>query len=308
MRILTGQTASGKSAVAASLARRIGLELISLDSMKVYRGLDIGTAKPSTEVQEAIRFHMIDVVEATESFSLAQYLRGAYAAVEEIESRGAKPLFVGGTPLYLRGLLYGVFEGPAADWSLRAELQQRAEEEGSPALHEELRRIDPVTAERLHPNDLMRIVRALEVAKVTGKPMSHHQRQYPAPKPATPYKMAAVRRNDEDERARIEKRVDRMFERGLVDEVRKVRECGELSRSASKAIGYRETLKHLDGELSLPEAIDLTKRNTWRLARKQRAWIKSFPDVHWLDVPPDEPPDRTAERAAEFLFAPETLN
>jgi tRNA dimethylallyltransferase len=308
LRILTGQTASGKSAVAVSLAREVGAELISLDSMKVYRGLDIGTAKPSTEVLDAIRFHMIDVVDAAKSYSLAQYLRGAQAAVEEIESRGAQALFVGGTPLYLRGLLYGVFEGPSADWALRAELMRRAREEGAAVLHEELRGIDPVTAERLHPNDLVRIVRAIEVARVTGRPISEHQRQYPAPRPAAVYRMAAIRRADDDERERINRRVDRMFERGLVEEVRALRERGELSPSAQKAIGYRETLMLLDGELSLAEAVEATKRSTWRMARKQRAWLKSFPDVHWLDVPPDEPPERTAQRVREFLFPPERVN
>jgi tRNA dimethylallyltransferase len=306
--ILTGQTASGKSAVAVCLAREVGAELISLDSMKVYRGLDIGTAKPSVAVRGAVRFHMIDVVEPTASFSLAEYLRGARSALAEVESRGARALFVGGTPLYLRGLLYGVFEGPSADWTLRAEWMKRAADEGPAALHAELREIDPVTAERLHPNDLVRIVRALEVARATGRPISEHQRQYPAPGPAVAYRMAALRREDGDLRARIDRRVDRMFEAGLVDEVRGALERGGLSRAARKAIGYRETLSHLEGEFSLPEAIERTKRNTWRMARKQRAWIKSFPEVHWLDVPADEPAERTARRAREALYPPESLN
>lgn len=303
LRILTGQTASGKSAVAVCLARETGAELVSLDSMKVYRGLDIGTAKPSADVRSAVRFHMIDVVEPAESFSLAEYLRGAHQALREIRLRGKEPLFVGGTPLYLRGLLYGIFEGPSADHSLRSELMKRAEAEGAPALHAELRRVDPVTADRLHPNDLVRIVRALEVARVTGRPLSEHQRQYPAPRPAVAYRMVALRRADADLRERIERRVDRMFAAGLVEETRQVLERGPLSNSARKAIGYGESLKYLGGELSLPETVELTKRNTWRMARKQRAWIRSFPDVQWLDVAPDEPPARTAERARALLFA-----
>lgn len=302
LRILTGQTASGKSTVAVRLAERMDAELISVDSIKVHRGLDIGTAKPSRAVRERVRFHLLDVVEPGESFSLARYLQMALAAVEDIRSRGRQTLFVGGTPLYLRGLLYGVFEGPGADWALREELKERARREGPNALHDELRRVDPVTAQRLHPNDHVRIIRALEVARATGRPISAHQRQYPAAAPAVPYRMVAVRREDADLKTRIRKRVAKMFETGLVDEVRRAVEGPGLSISARKAIGYQEVLRHLAGELSLAETVAEVERNTWRLARKQRGWLKSFPGVMWLDVAEQDEVESVVERARRLLF------
>jgi tRNA dimethylallyltransferase len=302
LRILTGQTASGKSTVAVRLAEMMNAELISVDSIKVHRGLDIGTAKPSRAVREKVRFHLLDVVDSGEAFSLARYLREAHAAVAEIRARGCTPLFVGGTPLYLRGLLYGVFEGPGADWAFREELQERARREGPNALHDELRRVDPVTAQRLHPNDHVRIIRALEVACATGRPISAHQRQYPAPAPAVPYRMVALRREEADLKARIRARVAKMFEAGLIEEVRRVVEGPGLSISARKAIGYQEALRHLAGELGLAETVAEVERNTWRLARKQRGWLKSFPGVMWLDVAPQEEVGPVVERARRLLF------
>ena len=301
LRILTGPTASGKAAVAVHLAGMIGAELISVDSIKVYRGLDIGTAKPSLAVRESVPFHMVDVVDSRDAFTLARYLTMARAALADITARGRPALFVGGTPLYLRGLLYGIFEGPGADWPLRAELAEKARREGSESLHAELRRLDPTTADRLHPNDVTRIIRALEVIRATGRPLSEHQRQFPAAKPAVEYRMVALRRDDADLRERVDRRVERMFAEGIVEETRRAVEQG-LNRSAQKAIGYREVIAHLNGEMDLAETVAAVKRNTWRLARKQRAWTRSFPGVVWLDVPREETPQTTAARAHEYLF------
>ena len=317
LRILTGQTASGKSAVAVCLARLTHAEIISADSMKVYRGLDIGTGKPGRAIRETVAFHLVDVVEPAEPFSLGRYLEEARAALAQIRSRARVALFVGGTPLYLRGLLYGIFDGPPADWTLRAELVQKAKECGVDVLHEELRKLDPASAARLHPRDLVRVVRALEVARATGRPISVLQRQYPparkagepAPEPAAPCRMVALRRGEADLKDRIRRRVDRMFAAGLLEETRRVLESGGFSRSTGKAIGYREALAHLEGALSLEEAVERVKRSTWRLARKQRAWLKSFPAVRWLDVAPDEPAEETAGKARPLLFGPpENLN
>ena len=308
LRILTGQTASGKSAVAVSLAKATGGEIISVDSIKVYRGLDIGTAKPSRVVRKSVPFHLVDIVEPQETFTLARYLEAAREAAADIATRGHPALYVGGTPLYLRGLLYGIFAGPGADWDLRERLRERAERQGPSALHEELRRLDPATARRLHPNDLRRIIRALEVAYRAGQPLSALQRQFPAPKPAVPYCMVALRRTESDLHRRIDERVDRMFASGIVDEVRGVMDRGGLSRSARKAIGYREVLAHLNGEMGRDEAARRVKRNTWRLARKQRTWLKSFPGVRWLDVCPEEAVDQTMTRARELLLGPVTVN
>jgi tRNA dimethylallyltransferase len=309
LHILTGQTASGKSAVAVCVAGLTNAELISVDSMKVYRGLDIGTGKPTGAIRETVPFHLLDVAASNESFSLARYLERARAALEEIRARGRPALFVGGTPLYLRGLLYGIFEGPAADWALRGELMRKAQEHGPEVLHEELRKLDPAAADRLHPRDLVRVIRALEVARVSGRPISSHQRQYPAPEGgAVAHRMVALRRSDADLKDRIRRRVARMFAAGLLDEARTVLEGPGFSRSAQKAIGYREAIEHLKGARSLSETMELIERNTWRMARKQRAWLKSFPAVQWLDVIADEPAEATAEKVRRLLFAPENLN
>ena len=305
--ILTGQTASGKASVAVCLAQALDAELILVDSMKVYRGLDIGTAKPSRAVREAVPFHMVDVVDQRDAYTVARYVREARAVAGDVVARGRKAIFVGGTPLYLRGLVYGIFDGPPADWVLRKALLRRAESEGPAALYEELAQVDPVTAERLHPHDLRRVVRALEVAQATGTPLSAHQKQYPAPSPAVPYRMAALCRAEGDLRARIERRTEAMFARGLVDEVRAALGRG-LTRSVRQAIGYREVLAYLRGELSEGEMRASVKRNTWRLARKQRTWLKSFPDVDWLEVPPHEPPELTAERVRAVFSGAGMLN
>ncbi len=294
--------------MAVCVAGLTNAELISVDSMKVYRGLDIGTGKPPRAVRESVPFHLLDVVDSNESFSLARYLQRARAAVEEIRARGRPALFVGGTPLYLRGLLYGIFEGPAADWALRDELMRKAQEHGPEVLHEELRKLDPIAADRLHPRDLVRVIRALEVARASGRPISSHQRQYPAPAPAVAHRMVALRRSEADLKERNRRRVARMFAAGLLDEVRAVLAGPGFSRPAQKAIGYREAIGHLNGERSLGETMELIERNTWRMARKQRAWLKSFPAVQWLDVTADEPAEATAEKVRRLLFTPENLN
>jgi tRNA dimethylallyltransferase len=179
---------------------------------------------------------------------------------------------------------------------------QKAQEHGPEVLHDELRKLDPVTADRLHPRDLVRVIRALEVARVSGQPISSHQRQYPAPKPAVAHRMVALRRSEADLKERIRRRVARMFQAGLLGEVRAVLEGPGFSRSAEKAIGYREVIEHLQGARPLGETMELIERNTWRMARKQRAWLKSFPAVQWLDVAADEPAEATAEKVRQLLF------
>lgn len=300
LRILTGQTASGKASVAVCLAQADDAELISVDSMKVYRDLDVGTAKPSRAVREVVQFHLVDVVDQREDYTVARYVRDARIAADGVAARGRQAIFVGGTPLYLRALLYGIFDGPDADWTLRETLQRRAESEGLAALYEELARVDPVTAARLHPNDQRRIIRALEVMRTTGKPLSSLQREYPAPTPVVDYCMVALRRSEDDLRARIDRRTEVMFARGLVAEARAAAENG-LNRSARKAIGYKEALAYLQGKLSEDEMKESVKRNTWRLARKQRTWLKSFPNMHWLDVTPHEPSEETAGRVRDVF-------
>ena len=308
LRILTGQTASGKAAVAISLAKATGAEIISVDSIKVYRGLNIGAAKPSQAIREAVPFHLVDIVAPQDTFTLARYLLAAKKAAADIAARNRLALYAGGTPLYLRGLLYGIFEGPGADQDLREKLKEKAGKFGSDALHAELSKVDPVTASRLHPNDLRRIIRALEVTYRSGRPLSALQRQFPAPTPAVTYRMVALRRSDADLHERINRRTERMFAAGIVEEVRTVLEGGGMCLSARKAIGYREVLSYLRGEMDLAETIERVKRSTRRLARKQRTWLKGFPGIRWLDVRADEPVEETMVRARGLLFGPEMMN
>lgn len=283
---LVGPTASGKTEVGLLVAEAVGAEIVSLDSMAVYRGMDIGTAKPTVEERARVPFHLVDILEATEEFSAADYVRLAHEAVAEIRSRGRRALFVGGTPMYLKRLLEGVFRGPRADWEFRRALRARAQEQGTEALHRELARVDPTAAQRIHPHDLRRIERALEVHHLTGRPISELQRENRGALPG-PRRIVGLRRGQQDLYRRIEERVERMWDRGLVEEVGRLAGAG-LSRSASQALGYREVLRHLDDELSPEEAKELTKRHTRQFAKRQLTWFRSLPDIHWVDVAPGE--------------------
>src|SRR5260221_572017 len=253
---LTGPTASGKSAVGLELARRIGAEIISLDSMAVYRGMNLGTAKPSAAERTLIAHHLIDIVNPWEDFSVAQYLDRAHEAVREIQSRGRQPLFVGGTPLYLKALLRGLFSGPAADWNLRSELAEIARQEGSAGLHRRLAAVDPAAAAKLHPNDTRRLIRALEVFQRTGRPISEQQQQFNKPSTGEPPTVFVLDWQREQLLRRIDDRVEAMFAAGLVDEVRGLLATGRpLSRTAAQAVGYREVFAHLDGKYDLASTI-----------------------------------------------------
>jgi len=299
---LVGPTASGKTEVGVLAAQALGAEVISLDSMAVYRGMDIGTAKPTAEQRSRVPFHLVDILAPSEEFSAGDYVRLALAAVAEIQSRGRRPLFVGGTPMYLKRLLEGVFRGPRADWEFRRALRGRARQEGTEALHGELARVDPEAARRIHANDLRRVERALEVHHLTGRPISELQRENRGALTG-PRRIAGLRRSREDLYERIDERVERMWADGLVEEVRRLvqaRGFSPLSRSASQALGYREVLRHLAGELSSEEAKELTQRHTRQFAKRQLTWFRSLPDIHWVDVGPDDP---AADICARVLSA-----
>jgi len=294
---IVGCTACGKGAVARALARRVGGQIVSVDSMKVYRRMDIGTAKPSPEARATVLHHCIDLVEPSEPFSVAQYMACADRAIEQTVSAGAVPLAAGGTSLYIKALAEGMFEGPPADQALRAELKARAREEGLDALHAELARVDPAAAGRIHPHDEKRIVRALEVHRATGRPISALQTQWDAGRRRHDCLFVGLRRDRADLHRRINARVQRMLEAGLRDEVASLlAEPRGLAPQAAQAVGYAEMIAHLRGETSLEEAGERIRIHTRRLARKQRTWHRRFPGVRWLDLAPDEAPERTAER------------
>ena len=299
--VITGQTASGKERLAVEVAARVGGEILSADSMKVYRGMDIGTAKPSPEQRRAVPHHVMDVADPGETFSTARWLELAAAAIDDVHARGRTPIVSGGTPLYLKALLEGLFEGPSADASIRARLREEAKERGAPALHERLSEIDPAAARRIHPNDLRRIVRALEVWERTGTPISELQRQWGSR--ATAYRplVAAIRRDSGDLARRIAERVGRMLDAGLIDEVRALAARPEgLAKGPRQALGYAEVLHFLDGRLSEGELAPAIVAHTRQFARRQMTWLKRFEGVEWLDAAPGTDAAALADRVVDL--------
>jgi tRNA dimethylallyltransferase len=289
MILILGVTASGKGRAAFELARVLDGEIVSVDSMKVYRRMDIGTAKPPAEVRREVRYHLIDVVEPSESFSVGLFLERALPAIEDIGHRGKTVIAVGGTALYIKALLYGLFEGPGSDAKIRAALRERAEAEGLVALHAELVRLDPEAAGRINANDAKRIIRALEVHQLTGTPISSFQKQFQAEQPKHDWTIIGLRREKSVESRRINARVRKMIEMGLVDEVASLlAEEKPLSPQARCAIGYAEIIEHLAGQMELDETIERIKINTRRLAKGQRTWFKTIRHVQWLDIEPEE--------------------
>jgi tRNA dimethylallyltransferase len=294
---LTGPTASGKTTVGLELAQRLDAEIISLDSMALYRGMNIGTAKPTAEQQSRVRHHLIDIVEPTERFSVSDYLAAATAAIHDIRSRGKEVLFVGGTPLYLKALLRGMFEGPPGDEEFRRQVLQEAEQVGLEALHQRLQQVDPLSAARLHPRDVRRIVRALEVYTTTGQPISHQQLQFDEGNPAEQCRVFVLDWPRPRLYQRIDARVAQMFATGLVDEVRELLgKYGELGKTARQAVGYREAEAHLRGVMTLDDTIRATQTRTRQFAKRQLTWFRSLAECRWIPRDDDHPLDQLAEQ------------
>lgn len=282
---LIGCTASGKSSLGVELARRLGGEIISIDSMKVYRGMDIGTAKPSTQFRSQVPHHLIDVVDPWDDFSVAQYVSLADKAIADIHARGRRIFVIGGTPLYIKALSEGLFDGPGADPQVRSRFHALAREHGTPLLHERLQRIDPLAAQRIHRNDLRRLVRALEVFELAGKPISALQEQWDRQRPRYDCRFLGLQWSKEDLHLRIKERVLRMFDQGLVEEVRRLLTLDRpLSAAAKQAVGYAEVIDHLQGGPDLDHTIETIKINTRQLAKAQRTWFRRFQTVEWIDL------------------------
>lgn len=299
--ILAGPTAVGKSAVAIHLAEKLGAEIVALDSMTVYRGMDIGTAKPSIADQARIPHHLLDVIDPHEEYSLAEYLRAAEICCTGIIDRGHIPLFVGGTGLYLRGLLRGLFEGPAADWTIRHELEDFERTQGPGALHRELQRVDPDSAAWLHPHDQRRIIRALEVFRLTGEPLSALQQEATLPAEQRPRHVYWLEPPREWLHDRIHRRVDAMFEAGLVAEVQGLLNRPQgLGRSARQGLGYKEVLDHLDGRLTLAETIETLQTRTRQFAKRQHTWFRNLPECRAIPLTGSESPDILAEKLLQW--------
>ncbi|MEJ5259936.1 MAG: tRNA (adenosine(37)-N6)-dimethylallyltransferase MiaA [Anaerohalosphaeraceae bacterium] len=306
--LILGVTASGKGALAFELARTLGGGIISIDSMKVYRRMDIGTAKPPLEKRKQLPYYLVDVVEPWESFSVDQFLDMAYQAIDEI-AKAQKPIIaVGGTAMYIKALLYGLFEGPGTDAALREQIRQEIEQKGLEALHRELVRVDPEAAGRIHPNDQKRIIRALEVYRLTGRPISSFQRQWTRREPEG-WTVIGLRRPKELESRRINQRVKKMMDEGFLEEVRGLlNEPRPMSPQARAAIGYAEMIEHLEGKRPLEETVEQIKINTRRLAKAQRTWFKTFCGVRWIDIGPEDTLQTVLQRCLSILDSAQRLS
>ncbi len=291
---IVGPTAAGKSALAMEVAQRSNCEIINADSRQFYRGMDLGTAKPSAEDRRRVPHHLIDVRSPGESLDVAEFAQMARAAIEEIAARGRNPLVVGGSGLYLRVIRGGIFRGPAASAEIRDRLAKIAAERGAAHLHQQLREIDPEAANRIGVNDLYRIVRAIEVFELTGENISAHQRRHHFADNGYDILTAGVEVERQKLYAAIDRRFDAMVAAGLISEVRALIEAGySPERPPLSTIGYKQIAAHLRGEIALADAIAQAKQESRRLAKRQITWFRREPEIVWLD----------AERGAQDALA-----
>ena len=297
-----GPTGSGKTDLALDLAERIGGEILCLDSAQVYRGLDIGTAKPTPEERARVPHHLFDVVEPTDGMDAARWVTMAEPVIAGLAARGRVPVLVGGTGLWLKALLHGLFEAPPPDAVIRARLEDELRDLGPEALHARLTRIDPDAAARIAPADRQRIVRALEYFEQTGERISRLQAQFDKGRAADECRVFVLQWPTAQLNARIDRRVDEMFAAGLVDEVRALlRRPEPLSKTAVQAVGYREVIEHLRGERGLPETVELVKTHTRRFAKRQRTWFRSLSECRFVAVEDPIDPAEIARQVAERL-------
>lgn len=297
---VVGPTASGKGALSVYLAQHLGAEIISMDSMKVYRGLDIGAAKPSREDQEKIPHHLLDITDPDEDFTAADFVRLADKAINAILANQKQAILCGGAGFYLKALLFGLYSSPPSDDSIRQELREAADKGDD--LYKRLKETDPLSAKSIHPNDTYRIIRALEVHIITGKPLSEIKDAHSA-EPRYEATIIAPVMEREALYSRIEKRADKMLETGLVDEVKALKEKGygrELKPFLN--MGYKYIWAHVEGEMSIEDAMDLLKRDTRRYAKRQLTWFRNQSDVLWVESGEGGMSDVQMKKAAEIVL------
>lgn len=295
--LIAGPTASGKSALALELASRLGGEIINADSQQVYRGLDIGTGKPTRAERERIAHHLYDIADPGEQLDAAKFVALADAAIADVRARGRMALVVGGTGLWLRALRRGLVDAPPRHPEIRARLEREASEQGLAALHERLSKVDPESASRIQPGDPVRIIRALEVFEQGGVPLSELHRRHAALRPRLEAKLIALDLPMPALEQRIARRVRGMFDDGLVEEARAVAQDPAARDRLRRVMGYREALEVLEGRMGLGTAIEAVVRTQRQYAKRQRTWFRAEPDWTWLPV------DEAAERAAALLSA-----
>lgn len=292
---LIGPTGSGKNAIARHITPSLNAEIISVDSMKIYQGMNIGTAKPLLNQQKKYHYHLINIIKPSGSYNVALFVQDCKRVIKKIISRQHQPLLVGGTPLYIKALLQGLFSGPITEPKIRLRLKSLAEQKGSSYLYHNLKKVDPAKADQLHPNDTKRIIRALEVYELTGQPISSFQTQFANSPQQYQTIMIGLQRDREDLYQRINQRVERMFDQGLVEETQQLLEDENLGPQARKSLGYKEVIKYLKGELTFQDTIELVKRNTRHVARKQITWFRRFSSIKWIQVKPSEPIEKIAQ-------------
>jgi tRNA dimethylallyltransferase len=286
--VICGPTAVGKSSVGVELAERLGGEIVSADSMQLYRGLDIGTDKPPPELRSRVPHYMIDVVDPCEGYSAARYEREAGEVIDCLMVEDKLPIVVGGSGLYIRTLINGIFPAPPASAAIRRRLKQESQEKGVPALYERLLSVDPEYARVAAPTNLRRIARALEVFELTGSPFSAWHKRHRSERKARNSFIAGLRRSREDLYRRIDRRVDEMFARGLIDEVQRLCERGYGdSLKDLRPLGYIEVMDYLDGRIVLEQAIQMTKQNSRHYAKRQMTWFRKE-NVNWIDLGPSD--------------------
>lgn len=282
--VLIGPTAVGKTKLSIELAKKFNGEIISGDSMQIYRGMDIGTAKIEPDEMEGIPHHLLDIRNPDESFSVAEFQELVRAKISDIHSRGKLPMLVGGTGLYIQSVIYDYqFSDAFSDEAFRSSLEEKAQQNGNEYVHELLRQVDPESAERIHPNNLRRVIRAVEVFHITGKTMSEYQEEQ---EKELLYNVVLVGLTMDREKLyeRINLRVDLMMNAGLIEEVKKLHEQGIRDVQSIQAIGYKEIYEYLDGKIELQEAIEKLKQNSRRYAKRQLTWFRNKMDVKWFDM------------------------
>lgn len=300
---ICGPTASGKTALSVALAKQLHTEIISADSMQIYRGMDIGTAKPTAEERQGVPHHLLDICAPGEAFSVARYVELADAAAQDVLSRGMVPIVAGGTGLYMDALIEcSTFSGDETDLSVREKYQCMAAEQGNEAVHACLAKVDPEGAERLHPNNLKRVIRALEVYEQTGMTIDAFNRLHkrPAPKYAA-LKIGVCPAERQTLYDRIDRRVDQMLADGLLEETKRLLDSGALAGTAAQAIGYKELLGYLQGDAPLADCVALLKQRSRNYAKRQLTWLKRDDNIHWIYYNNGEELPAILQEATEYL-------